>query len=219
MGFILTPKLVTDALGQFASRQQPVGLHRFALGMDPTGFYRVEPGAFGGQGTGQDADSFPFPLDSAVVGLYPAPPFLAKGAGGGAPHQEQRLLAQSLQLATDPRQESGGHPTDGATLHKAQPHFLLGWGGRGLPAHHKPIAGQGFGFWGIFGNRVRYQPPGTTYICPGVQAGVSQSAKPALIFKAQGPVRRGGCQTDQAVPNPFFRAYWPAASAPLSGPG
>src|SRR5918999_6175032 len=81
MGFILTPKLVTDALGQFTSRQQPVGLHRFALGMDPTGFNGVEPGAFGGQGTGQDADSFPFPLDSAVVVLNPALHFLAKVPG------------------------------------------------------------------------------------------------------------------------------------------
>src|ERR687896_599329 len=95
MGFILTPKLVTDALGQFTSRQQPVGLHRFALGMDPTGFNGVEPGAFGGQGTGQDADSFPFPLDSAVVGLYPPPHFLAKVPAGIAPPAAKALQYRS----------------------------------------------------------------------------------------------------------------------------
>ena len=47
---MLTAKLVTDALDQFASCQQLISLHHFALGMDPVGFYRVEPGAFGGQG-------------------------------------------------------------------------------------------------------------------------------------------------------------------------
>jgi hypothetical protein len=44
MRFILTPKLVTDALSQFASRQQTVGLRNLALGMDPVGFDGVDRG-------------------------------------------------------------------------------------------------------------------------------------------------------------------------------
>jgi hypothetical protein len=47
MRFILTPKLVTDALSQFASRQQTVGLRNLALGMDPVRFDGVERGVVG----------------------------------------------------------------------------------------------------------------------------------------------------------------------------
>ena len=204
---MLTAKLVTDALGQFASCQQLISLHHFALGMDPVGFYRVEPGAFGGQGAGQNPYPPSFSFDLTVVLLNSALYFLAKVPGGVVPHQERGLLAQHLQLATDPRQESGGHPTDGATLHKAQPHFLLGWGGRGLPAHHKPIAGQGFGARVILGQGLLHQPPRHSSIGPGVQAGAGQPAKPTLVLEPQDPVRMGGRQPNQPVPSPFFRAY------------
>src|ERR687895_340751 len=134
---MLTAKLVTDTLGQFASCQQLISLHHFALGMDPVGFYRVEPGAFGGQGAGQNPYPPSFSFDLTVVLLNPALHFLAKVPGGIVPHQERGLLAQSLQLATDPRQESGGHPTDGATLHKPPRHSSIGPGvqaGAGQPA-------------------------------------------------------------------------------------
>src|ERR687892_37510 len=135
---MLTAKLVTDALGQFASCQQLISLHHFALGMDPVGFYRVVPGAFGGQGAGQNPYPPSFSFDLTVVLLNPALHFLAKVPGGVVPHQEQGLLAQHLQLATDPRKENGGYPADGASLHKTQPHFLLPRFLAGLPGQRTP---------------------------------------------------------------------------------
>src|ERR671914_868878 len=207
MLFISTAKVITDPLGQLLATEQAVGLHYPTFGMDPVRFDGVEPRAFGGQGTGENAHPLASALDRAVVFPNPVFHFLTDVPGGVVPHQERGLLAQHLQLATDPRQESGGHPTDGATLHKAQPHFLLGWGGRGLPAHHKPIAGQGFGARVILGQGLLHQPPRHSSIGPGVQAGAGQPAKPTLVLEPQDPVRMGGRQPNQPVPSPFFRAY------------
>src|SRR5919106_1664703 len=207
MLFISTAKVITDPLGQLLATEQAVGLHYPTFGMDPARFDGVEPRAFGGQGTGENAHPLASALDRAVVFPNPVFHFLTDVPGGIVPHQEQRLFAQRLQLATNPLQESEGHPTDGATLHKAQPHFLLGWGGSGLPAHHKPIAGQGFGARVILGQGLLHQPPRHSSIGPGVQAGLGQPAKPGLILKAQGPVRLGGRQADQPVSGPFFRVY------------
>jgi hypothetical protein len=91
--FVLTPKLLTDPLGQFASRQEPVGLHGFALGMDPARFYRIEPRTPDGQETGENTHPLPGSLDPPVVFLGPTPHFLANVPGGIVPHQEQSLLA------------------------------------------------------------------------------------------------------------------------------
>ena len=190
-----------------------------AFGLAPARFDGVEPWAFGGQGAEQNPYPFPCSLDLTVMFLDPLLDFPAKVPGGIVPQQEQRLLAQGLQLATDPRQESGGHPTDRAALHKAQPDLLLGWGGRGMPAYQQSIAGQGLGVWVIFGNRLLHQTPGTTRIRPGVQAGVSQPAKPGLILEAQSPVWMSGRQANQSVPSSFFSSIcWAGAGDPLLGP-
>jgi hypothetical protein len=63
-----------DSSGQLASRQQPIGLHHLALGMDPAEFYRVEIGALGGQGTGQN------PCFLALAVMFPDP-LLTVGTG------------------------------------------------------------------------------------------------------------------------------------------
>src|ERR687896_2521620 len=118
MLFISTAKVITDPLGQFPATEQAVGLPHPAFGMDPARFDGVEPRAFGGQGAGQNPYPLAISLDPAVVFLNPALYFLAKVPGGVVPHQEQGLLAQRLQLATNPHQESDSHPTDGTTLHK-----------------------------------------------------------------------------------------------------
>src|SRR5919106_2282259 len=204
---MLTPKLVTDSLSQLTTSQQPVSLCHSALGMDPTGFYGVEPGALDGQEAGQDADPFPFLLHPAVVVLDPALDLLADVPGGIVPHQEESLFAQGLQFATGPAQKLGGHPTDGTTIDKPQPYFLLRRRFRGHPTHQQPIAGQGLGVRVVLGDRLLYQPQGLTSLGPGVQAGPGQAAKPGLVLEAQGPVRMGGRQAAQPVARPFFRAY------------
>src|ERR671919_3027105 len=152
MLFISTAKVITDPLGQFPATEQPVGLHHFAFGMGPAGFDGIEPGTLGGQGTGQNPYPLASALDSAVVVLNPALYFLANVPGGVVPHQEPRLLAQRLQLATNPHQESDSHPTDGTTLHKTQPPFLLQRFLAGLPGQQKPITSQGLGVWVSFGD-------------------------------------------------------------------
>src|SRR5918999_1446907 len=207
MLFISAAKVITDPLGQFPATEQPVGLHHFAFGMGPAGFYGVEPGTLGGQGTGQNPYPLPFPFDLTVMLLNPALYVLTNVPGGIIPHQEQSLLAQRLQLATAPLQESDGYATDRMALHKAQPDLFLGWFLAGLPPPQQSIASQGLGVWVIFGNRLLYQMPGMTGIGPGVYLGAGQPAKPALILEAQNPSRVGSRQADQPVSGPFFRAY------------
>src|SRR5918996_4157 len=206
MLFISTSKVIADPLGQFPATEQPVGLHHPAFGMDPARFYGVEPGAFGGQEAGQNPYPRSCPFDLTVVLLDPALDLLANVPGGIVPHQEQRFLTQSFQLATDPGQERDRHPADGTTLHKAQPD-LLGWGVSGPPAHQQPITSQGFGVRVILGHRLLYQRQRLASLGPGVHPGASQPAEPTLILEAQGPVRMGGRQENQPISGPFFRAY------------
>ncbi len=71
MGFIGATKIGADALRQLASRQQAIKLHHVALGMDPLGFNRVEPGTLGGQQEGQHPHAFARLFDPSVVLAYP----------------------------------------------------------------------------------------------------------------------------------------------------
>lgn len=57
---LLTAKVITHALSEFLSGQQPDRLNNGALAVDPLWFNLVEPGALGGQSAWNDAHtSFP----------------------------------------------------------------------------------------------------------------------------------------------------------------
>lgn len=104
MGFIRTTKVGTDALRQLTSRKQAIEFHDVALGMDPFGFNRVQPGTLGRQQERQDAHAFARLLDLLIVRPYPGPYGLALMPGGVIPDQEPvglALLAQTFTACSD----------------------------------------------------------------------------------------------------------------------
>src|SRR5918996_446544 len=203
---VRTAKIAIDPLLNFLSCQLTLRLHDGAFAMHPAWFNWVQPGTFHRQQAGQDADPT-FLLGGNVVFFEPTLDPLADVPGGIVPHQQQSPFAQGLQFATDPRQEPSGHPTDWATIDKAQPYFLLRHPFRVQPTHQQPVAGQGFGVRVILGHRLLHQPQGVAHLAPGVRPGPGQPAKPGLVLEAQGPVRMGGRQADQPVPGPLFLVY------------
>src|ERR671919_1466377 len=98
MLLISTAKVITDPLGQLLATEQAVGLHYPTFGMDPARFDGVEPRAFGGQGTGENAHPLASALDRAVVFPNPVFHFLTDVPGGIVPHQEHAFLPSASSL-------------------------------------------------------------------------------------------------------------------------
>ena len=67
MRFISTSVVGTNALSELASGKQSIPLDDLALAVDPLGLNGIEPGTFGGQVQGQDANTFAQLLDLLVV--------------------------------------------------------------------------------------------------------------------------------------------------------
>src|SRR5918992_3657313 len=153
---MLTAKLVTDALGQFASCQQLISLHHFALGMDPVGFYRVEPGAFGGQGAGQNPYPTSFSFDLTVVLLNPALHFLAKVPGGIVPPRSNAFLPRASSLLQTHARKAVVTPLMGRPSTKRN--HTSSWGGA-VVGCQRTIAHSRPGLWGQGHPWARIAPP------------------------------------------------------------
>src|SRR5258707_630953 len=121
MGFIGAPKVGTDPLRQVASRKHVIQFHHLALGMDPFGFNRVEPGTFGGQQERQDPYAFARLLDLLIAGADPGPHGLTRVPGGVIPDQEPMRLALLEQAFAAPLQELSRDGADWPSSDEPQP--------------------------------------------------------------------------------------------------
>src|SRR5215211_4865560 len=113
-----------DPLGELVSAEQPLGLRNLAFGVDPLGFYRVEPRAL----DGQRARHYPNPtaagFDPAVVGGDPTSHLSAFVPACVVPNQEQGLLAPRLEPSATPLEELRGYGAHRPTIHESKPALL-----------------------------------------------------------------------------------------------
>ena len=82
MWLIGTSKVGTDSCGKLFGGKQPIVFDHIALGMDPFGLNRIEPGAFRGQKQRQNTHALALGFDQAVVLSDPGPHHLAHVKGG-----------------------------------------------------------------------------------------------------------------------------------------
>jgi hypothetical protein len=93
----------TNPISELISTEQPLGLNYLAFGVDPLGFYRVEPQALGGQQTRHYPHSgFACAgFDTAVVGGDPLAHLSALMPACVVPDKKQSLLAPPLELLSE----------------------------------------------------------------------------------------------------------------------
>src|SRR6266702_4221011 len=207
MCFIGTAKMGTNALSQLLSRKQPIGFNHGSLAMDALGLNRVEPGTFGRQKAGKDADALALSFHLAVVFADPGANELAHMPGGIVPNEQPSRFSLGLQLVTPPLQELRRDVADRAPRHKTQRHLiadrLLCWST--LPEN--AIAGQRFRIGVIFFPDLLFQAYRQVLTLPGMHAGQSKAAPPHFIQKADGPAKLLTGPSNQAVTGVFFSWY------------
>jgi hypothetical protein len=142
VGFMGAAEGVADTVDQLGSGEQPSRLDHAALAVEPHRLDGVEPGAFGRQGAGDDADAGAILLDLLVVGTEPGPDLGADVPGGVVPDQQQGRLAVCLESAAAPGQELGGDRADRAAVDEAQPDPLLPAAARRGRPDQQAVAGQ-----------------------------------------------------------------------------
>ena len=204
MGFVRAPIGVAEAVSKLLRCEQAVGFDDASFAVDPGGLDGVEPGTLAGQVAGDDADALALPLDLAIVVADPVADLVADVPGGVVPDQEQRLLADGLELAAAPIQVVDGDGTDGPAIDKPQPDLV----GRRLigriSSQQQAVAGQRLGIRVALRDRLLDQPQPVVLLDPGLEAGSGQPAPPDLVLEPQDPGRMGGGQAAQAVARPFF---------------
>src|SRR5581483_11545746 len=129
---------------------------------------------------------------------------------GVVPDEQQRPLAQPLQLGAAPGQVLGRDRARRAAVDEAQPGLLVPAAVGAGPAHQQAVAGEGLGIRIALGDRPLDQPQRLVRLGPGGQGRGRQAAPPDLVLEAEGPVRvvrRQADQADQAVAGAFLRAY------------
>jgi len=197
----MTVEVGTDALLQLSGREQAFRLDHGSFTVHPLWFDGIQPRRLHRQGTGQETDPVPALLDLAVVLPDPAPDGFTAMPRSVVPDQEQGGLAPCRQALTAVRQEGNGDGTDRTPIHKAQHEFVGG-------GQQQPIGSQGLGI-GIITRDWLFDHP-QRRLSPAMQRGPGQPAPPALIFKAECPVRM---PLDEAhhfhnYPIPFVLLYY-----------
>ena len=100
MGLVGAAEVGADTVGQHSGREEAIGLGDAALGVDPTWFDGVQPGALDRQGAQEQSDALAGPFCLSVVVVGPRAHLCTDVPGGIIPDQQQcRLvfLGQSLQ--------------------------------------------------------------------------------------------------------------------------
>src|SRR5436305_6031084 len=107
MCFIGTSKMGTHALSQKLRRKQPVGFNYGSLAMDPLRLNGIEPGTFGRQKAGQDADTLALSFHLGIVLAYPSAHQLAHMPGSIVPNEQRGSLPLLCQALTAPVEKLG----------------------------------------------------------------------------------------------------------------
>ena len=107
MWLIGTSKVGTDSCGKLFGGKQPIVFDHIALGMDPFGLNRIEPGAFRGQKQRQNTHALGLGFDQAVVLSDPGPHHLAHVKGGIIPDQQKGASCVELAVECNTTPEIG----------------------------------------------------------------------------------------------------------------
>ena len=172
---ILTPVVGADPFHQFLGRQEAGWFHNRPFAMAPSWFNGVEPRAFAGQLT-DDQAAAACALDTLIVGSEPLPHDLTAVPGGIIPDQESRLLAVMGETVGAPGQIVTGDLAHGPPVDKAQQH------GVGL-RQEKPITREGFTVRVCFGRLFFHEAEGRV-LRPGVHRGLGQATPPDFVLEA-----------------------------------
>src|SRR5215210_1304339 len=196
-----TTENLTDPVGELVSAQQTIGLDHLALAVDPFGFYGVQPRALLRQKATYDPHSMSVPFDLAVMSSEPSSELAAYVPGGVVPDEEQDLLADSFELLSAPSEKPGRYLTHGTTIHEPQPRLLK-------LRQIESVARDGLLTIGVvLGDRLLDEAHRLSLLGPATQGRRSESAPPALILEAGGPLRIGLGHAHQSVAPPFFLSY------------
>jgi len=203
-----------DTRGQLLSGQDAVSFSHRSLAMYPLRLDVVQPGAFGGQQTGNDLNArltlSPTIKHLLVVRSYPVAHFSADMPGSIVPDEHQHPLAFLTQPLAHPLQVSSAHMADWSPINEAQKH-LAGV----FP--QKPIAAQCF--WVLFAlvagafrnlrNVKLLQTQWLPLFSPGVHTWLRVATPPYLVCIADYPTLRCSANgtPNQGVSSLFLRVY------------
>jgi len=114
-------KVGTDTISKFLSGQESGWLDDSPFAVRPMRFNGIEPGALGGQETGNDANALALLSYFSIVRAYPTTHHSTDVPGGIVPDHEQCFFASLFQPIAAPCQILDGNITDWTTIHKTKP--------------------------------------------------------------------------------------------------
>ena len=118
---MLSAKVGTDTISEFLNGQEPGWLDDGTFAMCPMRFNGIEPGALGGQETGNDANALALLSCFSIMRAYPTTHHSTNVPGGIVPDHEQCLLTRVFQPIATPCQILDGDITDWTTIHETEP--------------------------------------------------------------------------------------------------
>src|SRR5215210_6299189 len=175
-----TTKYPAYPIRKLICSQKTVGFNDLALAVYPLGLYGVEPRTLFWQKAAHDPHSASALLDFSVVRSEPAPDLPGDVPARVVPDQKHNLLADLFEPLATPLEKLGGYGTYRPAIHESQPH-LIEFG------QIESVAGDGFRFGIVFGDRPLDEAQRLARICPTVQSGQSHSAPPALVQETHRP--------------------------------
>lgn len=173
---MMTIKGSTNSVSQGLFGKRSIRFNNPALPVRPLGFNRVEPRAFDGQITNQDANTFSSPFDGTVMFSNPATHSLAGVPTGIVPNHGQNRLAQCLDFLAAPLQKLNGNTAHRASIHKTQKHFFKSQIVACHPSQKDAIASQGLWIRIIFLFGLLYQSQRLSFFTPTRQVWLAIAA-------------------------------------------
>ena len=125
MRFRRTIQGTINLLFQFSRRQFSTRLYNSPFPMYPFWFNRIQPGAFGWQGTHPDANTLSQHRHLAIMFSNPVSNIFADMPGSVIPDQDQNPFTLGLKFFATPFQILSGQYTDWAIIDKTQQNFFV----------------------------------------------------------------------------------------------
>src|SRR5574341_193937 len=191
-------KMTVKTRLQFAGSQIAGRFAHLALGMNPAGFHRIEPRAFGRQAQDQQAD-IGFAFRPLVVGSNPVTHCFTLVPTGIVPDQHDDPLTFAASDVQQSGEEEQGVLAVRLPIGERQVDLIA-------VVAHGPIARQCFLL--VAFSLALDQPEFLTGCCPGMSGGVSEPRKPTFIFLKQQPLLIPGRLLLQPIPSLFLTSYW-----------
>src|SRR5258708_18363341 len=204
MWLIGAGKMRTNTFRQLLCREQSIGFDNMLLRMHAYRLNGIEPGTFGRQQEGQNADGFTRGREQLVMLPDPGAHHQAFMPRGIVPDQQPVALALSLQALAAPVQEQNAHRADGTPRDETQPEFrairlLL----RSL-LPQDAVARQRLGVGVPLLPGLLHQTYRTIFALPRLHTREREATPPDFVEEADGPVRLLAGVGDQSITTVFF---------------